>query len=98
MKTKGFWYSVSCVWEYRREFPKNFIKGFRQGMREQLEYVQALFDLFGLGLDRVARGEPFRYVKAHKKHIQDHNGKFLSRDAKCDNYCHCETCILGLGK
>lgn len=30
MKTKGFWYSVSCLWEYRREFPEWFMIGFRQ--------------------------------------------------------------------
>ena len=73
-------------------------KGFRQRMREQLEYVQALFDLFGLGLKRVAKGEPFRYVTAKKKHIREHDGRFLMRSEDCHDYCHCETCILGLGK
>ena len=49
-------------------------------------------------LDRVARGEPFSYRAAHKKHIRKHDGRFLLKGAECGEFCHCETCILGLGK
>lgn len=78
------------------------MRAFRESVRRlwfgRGEYMLDFMDGLERALDRVARGEPFRYVTAHKKHIREHNGRFLMRGAECGEYCHCDTCILGYTK
>lgn len=85
---KNFWDRYWDLMEWLTFNREGVERRHRQWSRELQQGVER-------GLDRVARGEPFRYVKAHKRHIQGHHSG--THSVYCAEYCHCESCMLGLG-